>query len=105
MVLKLLGGLLLIVSCGKQVSIDHTALEEASKLQTKSAKTFQDGAISKMSNTNKYLVYNNSSYKISETSSRLSKEFIEKLPTGKTEVTFKANFLGEEVAIQEISRK
>src|SRR5690606_42159491 len=89
MVLKLLGGLLLIVSCGKQVSIDHTALEEASKLQTKSTNTYRDGAISKMSNTNRYLVYNNNSYKISGTSSRLSKEFIDKLPTGKTEVTFK----------------
>lgn len=106
MVLQLLGGLLLIVSCGKQVSIDHTALKDASQLQTKESNSLQKGVISKIKSTgNNYLLYNDFSYKVSENSSLLSKRFIEELPAGQTHVLFKGKVLKEEIVISEISKK
>lgn len=101
MILRLLGGLLLITACGRQVSINHTALEEASKLESGSTKTLQSGAISKMKQSgNAYLIIgSNSSYNISENSSYRSKEFIKKLPAGKTNVHFKGEFNEREKVI------
>lgn len=105
MILRLLGGLLLLTACGKQVSINHTALEESSKLESGQTKSYQNGAISKMSNSNSYLVFNNSSYEISNTSSLLSKEFIKGLSKGETRVRFKGEIVGRKVVIKEISKE
>ncbi|HLT23202.1 MAG TPA: hypothetical protein VKZ84_07155 [Bacteriovoracaceae bacterium] len=106
MIIRLLGGLLLLTACGKQVSIDHTALEEASKLGSMETKSFQNGIINKMNNSgNAYLIRNSESFTISDKSSYLAKTFIRGLPAGQTNVIYKGKQEGKEFRIEEISRR
>ena len=104
---RLLGILLLTVACGKQVNIDHTALEEASKLKTSTS--FKEGSISKMSSGSTYISYKEKSdsysYKVSENSSYFAKSFIATLPQGKTDVRFMGTASSGEMTISEIQRK
>lgn len=100
---RLLVGLLLLASCGRQVDIDHTALKQASELKAGSEKSLQSGVVNKLKSGNTYLVYGTNSYSISETSSYLSKTFIEKLPVGETKVHFKGKVTEGKIALSEIT--
>lgn len=98
---RLLGILLLTISCGKQVNIDHTALEEASA----SKSTYKDGSVSKLQSGSTYIAFNNNSYKLSANSSHDAKNFIAKLPLGQTQVRFLGTASGGEIIISEIQKK
>ena len=80
---RLLGFLFLTISCGKQVNIDHTALEEASKLSTKDYKT---GVVTKLSDK-AYLQFNNKSYQLSDFSSANAQDFFKSV-SGSVNVRF-----------------
>lgn len=104
---RLLGILLLTISCGKQVNIDHTALEEASKLSTKSS-SYLEGSISKMSNGNSYFTNiaaaNPNSYQVTEKSSYNAQLFISKLTPGAnpTNVKVQGTISSGKITISEI---
>lgn len=98
---RLLGILLLTISCGKQVNIDHTSLIGASE----SKSTYKDGSVSKLTNGSTYIAFNNSSYNLSANSSHDAKNFISTLPQGQTHVKFLGTTSGGEIIISEIQKK
>lgn len=101
--MRLLGGLLLITACGKQISIDHTALKNASAL-TKN--TFKTGTVVRMSGSdNIYLQYNNSSYRISPLSSPIAQKFIKDFTGKQVSVKFKGDIGNSEIIVNEIYRQ
>lgn len=109
---RLLGGLLLLASCGKQVSIDHTALENASKAQNayssqKDAYITKSGSLLRMASSERAeIIYNSNRYKVSEYSSLITKNFIKNLPSGASvSVTFKGSLMSSEMVITEIAKR
>lgn len=107
MILQLLGGLLILTACGKQINIDHSALENASKLSSqKDAYVTKNGSVVKSSDsTGGEIIYNGSRYTISAYSSLITKNFIKTLPkTNTVSVTFKGSLMNGEMVITEIKK-
>jgi hypothetical protein len=93
---------LLLVSCGKQVSINNSKLESTSSLSTAST-TLKDGVLFRLESGDN-IQYSGRSYAVSKYSSHQALTFIKSVSIGaRVSVRFKGTVKDTQVTIEEIS--